>query len=450
MVLITVSGFPENFGKSMLCSAHCCSMPVTTIMEKTVNQSDYIFRRAESPEDAGRLRELFTEVFYPEEVGAFAEILFHHLPGRDYRYWFIAEEKATSVIAAAFTLIPWVWEMDGISLKAAELGVVGTREGHRKKGLMERLNREFDGTLREEGYDIAGIQGIPGFYNRFGFHYAIPLENSIHVPFHVVEDGSSGGPYTFREGGLDDIPFFIGEDRVFRNRHCLASFRGEEQWRYLLTHSKKTEYGSEYWIMENNSREERYYFRVPLMGFGDGLIVSEVSEAITAEAVGAMLAFCREKAMERGKPSIRLTLPDTSPAAHVALAMGAVRGDCYGWQIKIPDAMMFIRKISPLLEKRLRSGPFREMTGTVRIDLYRQQIDILWEKGLITAVRPGEGEAETVIAVPRDLFPALCLGYRTLKELNHSRPDISASTWKAALLAEALFPVTSSWINEQY
>jgi predicted acetyltransferase len=75
--------------------------------------------------------------------------------------------------------------LEGTKLHVAEMGLVGTQENHRGRGLMRTLNREFDKTLDEEKFDLAVIQGIPGFYHQFGYHYAIPLENHINMPLHI-------------------------------------------------------------------------------------------------------------------------------------------------------------------------------------------------------------------------------------------------------------------------
>ena len=116
---------------------------------QAVQQLDgaYRIRRAESARDARKLHDLFAEVFHPEEVGVLAETMFHHLPRMEYRYWFIAEEVKTERIVSAFALIPWTWEMEGVRLKVAEMGIVGTLKAHRWQGLMRALNTEFDATL---------------------------------------------------------------------------------------------------------------------------------------------------------------------------------------------------------------------------------------------------------------------------------------------------------------
>jgi len=431
--------------------------------------SKYRIRRAGSPDDAGKLRDHFDRIFLPEEVGEFAETISLHFPGMKNERWFIAVEEETGEIASAFALIPWTWEMAGLKLKVAEMGIVGTGEGHRNRGLMRLLNREFDATLAEEEFDLAVVQGIPGFYHRFGYYYSIPLEPHIDIPHHLVPDSTGdgdGGAYEFRLGGTEDAPFLVGEDERYRRSNFLSVFRDERIWRYLLTYCPKIACGSEFWIMEgrktDGETDERYYFRISRQGFGAGLIVSEISEGISEDALTSLFSFCKKKCAERDKPFIRLNLAMESTAAKTAISFGASVGRPYAWQIKIPDKMSFLTKIAPVLEARLKESSLVGFTGTLRLDFYREQIDLIWSEGRLESVTPGRGgECENTLFVPEDLFAPLILGHRTWQELQYTRPDIfpamlyvgpgvDSASDKTKRLIDALFPAESSWVYEQY
>ena len=423
--------------------------------------SKYRIRRAESPEDAGKLRSHFDKIFLPEEVGAFAETIFSHFPGMKNERWFIAVEEETEEIAAAFALIPWTWEMAGLRLKVAEMGIVGTGEAHRNKGLMRLLSREFDATLEEEGFDLAVVQGIPGFYRRFGYHYSIPLEPHIDIPLHLVPD-SAGDSYEFRLAETEDAPFLVREDERYRRSNFLSVFRDERVWKYLLTFSPKIACGSEFWIMEGRKTEEKYYFRISRQGFGEGLIVSEISESVSDDGLISLLAFCKKKCGERDKPYIRLNLSRESTAAKTAISFGASVGRPYAWQIKIPDKIRFLEKIAPVLEVRLKESSLASFTGILRLDFYREQIDLNWSDGRLESVTSGgEEECPKTLFLSEDLFSALVLGHRTWRELQRVRPDIfpamlyvgsgtEGARDKTIRLIDVLFPAERSWIYEQY
>lgn len=420
----------------------------------------YIIRRAELQEDSQKLKELFTEVFHPEPVGVLAETIFNDFPKMENKYWFIAQEKDSDTIIAAFALIPWAWEFQGLKLKIAEMGIVGTRENWRKKGIMRELNKEFDNTLKQDEFDFAVIQGIPGFYHKLGFYYSITFENHINVPLHIIPEKIENSSYRFSRAGLDDIPFMMEQDEIYRDFFSISVLRDEQTWKYLMTHSLKTEYGSEFWILENN--DEKFCFRVPLNGFGKGLIVSEISEYISPDALEAVLVFCRQKAIEQNKPYIRLNLHNESTAGRAAISMGAEPGKPYAWQIKIHDRIKLLEKMSPVLEKRMENSCFKNFTGNLRLDFFQSGIDLKWEKSRLKSVSGADNEqCPNTFCINEDMFPALCLGHRTWQELQHNRPDIFpayqylrpdvfTASEKTGLLIDTLFPKLKSWVYEQY
>ena len=428
----------------------------------TMNQN-YIIRRAESSEDGTKLRELFSEVFpSPHQVGIFAETVFNCFPGMKKEYWFIAQDRENFQIASAFALLPWVWEMEGIHLKIAEMGIVGTRQAYRHQGIMRTLHKEFVQTVEKEEFDLAVIQGIPGFYHKMGFHYSLPLTSHIHIPLHLIPDEDEKNPYVFRKAVLEDIPFLMAEDEEYRKAFSISAVRDEKIWKYMLTDSLKTECGSEFWIMEHSGKKEKYFFRIPFEGFGRGLIVSEISETADHEALIAFLAFCKKKAMERARPYIRLDLHIESAAGRFAIAMGAEKGNPYAWQISIPNRIRLLKKMAPILEKRIKNSCFFNFSGMLRLDFFDTGIDLQWKEGCLESVAlAGTEECANTFCINGDLFPALCLGHRTWRELQCTRPDIfpvsqylrtEVSTARdiSGLLTGTLFPATKSWIYGQY
>ena len=412
--------------------------------------SDYIIRRAESSDDGRKLHDLFAAVFHPEDVGGLAETIFNCFPRMEKRYWFMAEERETSKLVSGFALIPWTWEIEGVRLEVAEMGIVGTLEEHRRRGLMRTLNQEFDRTLEEEKFDLAIIQGIPGFYYQFGFHYALPLENHINMPLHLIPEEKEEEACNFRPASEADIPYLLQEDESYRASFSISAFRDKASWRYLLTDSLKTGYGSEYWVMERRDREEKFYCRIPREGFGKGLIISEISDGIDHGALARLLAFCRQLAVERDKPYLRLNLHNDSNPGRMAIAMGAEKGKPYAWQVKFPDVAAFLEKTAPVLEKRIAESSFSGFSGGFRLDFFKTKIDLVWSDGRLESIRPGEGDCKEGLSISADLFPALCLGHRTWQELRYIRPDVFPKSGMSALLIEALFPPCKSWIHQQY
>jgi predicted N-acetyltransferase YhbS len=422
----------------------------------------YFTRHANKTNDDKELTALYDAVFLPEEVGAMAQILFSHFPGMKEENWYIAEEKSASHMVSALTLIPWTWEMQGVRLKVAEMGLVGTLAEHRGKGLFKMLSREFDRTLIDSQYDLAVIQGIPGFYHKSGYHYALEMENHINIPLEKIVHNPDTGDYVFRLAKRKDIPFFMSGDIKYRSANLLSAFRSEDHWEYMLSHGLQTDYASEFWIMQRRGSTEWYYFRIVLKGFGTGLIVSEMSEDLPAKALHAALHFCRQKAEERKKTYIRFNMHNRSAAMEMLKSLGVSESKSYAWQVKIPDRAKFLLKMKPLLEERMSRSSFHGFSGIFRLNLYSSALDMIWKKGRLESVtNAGEGESHHTFCIGADLFPALVLGHRSWEELQHIRPDVAPELLyvlptEAALtdvtgdLAGVMFPAEKSWIYGQY
>lgn len=420
----------------------------------------YTLKGADLRKDGPRLRRFFNQVFEPERVGDFAESLTLHFPRMEGRYWFLAEEDPGGEIAAGCVLLPWKWRVEGVVLDVAERGIVGTGEAHRKQGLMRRLHAEFMKTVREDGFHLVVIQGIPGFYDKFGFRYALPLCAHIDLPLHVVAK-EEPERVAFRSAGIKDISFLMEEDEAFARANAVSAVRGAEQWTYLLTEGQRTEYGSDFLIFED-AEGRKGYVRLPRFGFGKGLIVSEVSEGISWEMGVALLGYCRRLADERGKPYIRLDLHPDAPLSRIALASGATLEDMYAWQVLIPDHRTFLLRLAPVLEKRLERGPFSGYSGSLRLDFFDESLDMIWCGGRLAEIRPGDDEpCAAHFCVHRELFPSLCLGHRSWRELQKTRPDIFPALSHTGprvgrvsdpteSLVDELFPPRRSWIYEQY
>jgi len=415
-----------------------------------MTREKYQFRRAENENDRDTLEKFFNIVFHPEEVGTLARTFFDHLPGMKQEYWFIAGPAGSDKIASALALIPWTWQIEGITLKGAEMGIVGTGEPHRKQGLQDKLNSSFDRVLREENFDISFIQGIPGFYHNFGYNYALSFENHINLPLHGIGTMTPSHRWRVRDAVEQDIPFLMKEDKIFSTSFSITSLRREKDWKYIFSHSRKTEYGGEFRIIEDLEANELFYFKISPHGFGEGLIISEISEGISAGAFAFLCSFCKEAALERNKPWLRFDLSEDSRGGRLALAAGAVTEGRYGWQVRIPDPAAFLRKISPLLEQRLGASPYKTYSGTLLLDFYRSHLFLKFNEGRITGIDSDGSEPDLTFGINEDLFAPLCLGYRSWEELQHCRPDIRPLTWQAGDLINALFPKKPSWIHSRY
>jgi hypothetical protein len=184
------------------------------------------------------------------------------------------------------------------------------------------------------------------------------------------------------------------------------------------------------------------------MGFGEGMIVSEASEALSHSQAIDLFNFLKQQNESLNKPYLRLNLSNDASLSLKAFELGAAVGEPYGFQIKIPNHEQWLAKQSDLFTERVKTSSLRDVSGVFRLDLFQQAIDIQFLGGECQQVTVASANAEKPIAsacIPKDLAPALFLGRHTWRELNATRPDLFGHSSVARELLDILFPKVSSW-----
>jgi hypothetical protein len=114
----------------------------------------------------------------------------------------------------------------------------------------------------------------------------------------------------------------------------------------------------------------------------------------------------------------------------------------YAWYLRAPDLPAFLRHITPVLERRLAGSVMAGHSGALRLNLFREQIALVWEGGRLREVGTFERKylADGDAAFPDLTFLQLLFGYRSFDELSRNFADCYADNAEAAVLLEILFP----------
>ncbi|NDJ77590.1 MAG: GNAT family N-acetyltransferase [Chloroflexi bacterium] len=392
----------------------------------------------------------FNDHIHGEDLDAMTRGLVLHHPHTRPEHWLFVEDDASRDVVSALCLIPWTWRCDGVELKAGEMGIVGTREDFRHRGLIRALDARFKELLNEGEYDLSQIQGIPYYYRLFGYEYALPLEGGWHLAPHQVPEGVSDVPrYSFRQATIDDLPTLQAFYADMTGEIPIHAVRSPEVWRYLLEHPLLTANKVEFWLVTNATGKVEGYTRVDQQGFGTGLIVAEGYCPTHAAAV-AMLQHLKALALERDKPYIRLMDHDQNVLVQAARYYGARDDGRYAWQIMLPAPERLLHKLQPAFERRLAASPFQGLTRTVRLNLYRTAYDLRFEGGCLQTVDAvGFQEQDAAISLPPTQLVPLALGYRTHAELREAYPDVRCYG-QDAYLVDVLFPKLDAHIHLMY
>jgi hypothetical protein len=377
-------------------------------------------------------------------------MIMHH-PHMNPDEWLYVEDEATGKIVSSLCLIPWTWRYAGVELRIGEMGIVGTLEEYRRRGLIRALDKRFKTLLNEGEYDLSIIQGIPYFYRLLGYEYSLPLEGGWTIQLRQIPDElpPSAQGWQFREATRDDIPDLM---RLHERTMCdldLHAPRDAATWRYVIDYASYTAGAYTNWLVLDASGQPAGYFRVEKFGFSEGLNIHEVSW-LSHGAAMAVLGKLKAIAIERSKPFVRLVCSDTCPLIPTAKAWGAKSDARYAWQILVPDPARLLRTITPVLEQRIAASPFAGLTETVCLNLYREAFELRFEAGRLVAVdklgfRPWEGSNN----LPPNTFAPLVLGYRSREELHATYPDVGV--WgQTGYLFDVLFPKMSAFFYSPY
>lgn len=407
-------------------------------------------RSIASESDVERLSVFNARIHGPSVEGMTRNMILHH-PHTRPEHWLFIDDDAGRIVSS-LCLIPWTLRYGPVTLRSGEMGIVGTLPDFRHGGrsLVATLIERFDELLIAGEYDLTHIQGIPYYYRRYGYDYALPLEPHLNLELRSVPDAldAEDDAFAVRAAEERDIPALVALYDAAACALDLSTVRDEAAWRYLLAHTARTAMEADTWVITGAGQSIVGYWRVAIEGFGEGLIVSEASR-LPHRAAQAALRHLKALALARGKPYIRLNLDAGSSLARTAQAWGAYDAGGYEWQVRVVSVPRLLMHLAPALEQRLADSPFAGLSETVLLNLYREAFALRFEDGTLRAVESVGFTEDGAIKLPPTLLPALVLGHRDRHALRAAYPDFAA--WgQAGYLLDVLFPPMRSFLYTIY
>ncbi|MBL8134057.1 MAG: GNAT family N-acetyltransferase [Anaerolineae bacterium] len=409
--------------------------------------SGFTLKSVGTLEDVDRVAAFNAAVFGSQEEALSRVLLMNH-PHTRPEHWLYAEEDSSGRVAASLCLIPWRWNYAGVELRSGELGICATLEEFRNQGLIRALTVRHKELLREGGFHLSHIQGIPYFYRQFGYEYALPLEGGWEIELRQIASDLPVN-YTVRSAEIEDIPTLAKLYDDASRDYDISARRDADVWRFILEPAPGMGTNVDIFLLLDAAEHPVGYWCIQHYGFGAGLNVGEVSRLDHAGA-SALLPILRRQALERDKPYIRLITPDDGALVRTAAGIGARDTGRYQWQLHVPDSAHLLRAIAPALERRLEGSMYDRLTGVFEICLYRETLTLRFESGRLANVesRPtpnNDGE----IRIPPLLFPLLVFGWLTRAELAARYPDFIVGARHHALL-DTLFPRMNACLYPNY
>lgn len=394
---------------------------------------DFIIKTADTQEEIDGLCAL-NKAVHGSQVEDFVKKIVEAHPSLSKDNFLIAREPEQGRVVSTLSLFPWRIMYDGIELKCLEMGVVATDERYRNRGLLSALSEEFSRRFVDDDYVLSIIAGIPGFYRRFGYYHAIPLENQFFLELRSIED-YSGDAYSIVKAEARDCGLIASFYREHIASYTLASEHRAEEYAFMMDRRYDSELEADLYLV-NRGGTPAGYFKIALHGFTEGLMLGEASD-MDFEGYAAVLGFLKALAIERGKPFIKLCLPEFHDLVRIALALGGYRHWGYEWQVRM-NLKRFLETIAPILEKRLEQSMFRGLSYGLHIHLYGAGLALEFKEGRLAGVEE-RLKTQEECALSIQSFQRLILGCESLEELERQDREVFLNG-KNRLVLETLFP----------
>lgn len=263
----------------------------------------------------------------------------------------------------------------GLELKSCELGIVATDPEYQKRGISSQLTEQFMNEVKEKGYTSIFIQGIPHFYRKFGFNYAV-LMHSAKFTFHtgMVPKQSD---HQIHAAKAEDTDFIYEKCLELRKQKSgIYRYRTKQLIKHSITEYETPELKKLYYIVSENGVKKGYFC---LKNDANHVNLEEISE-MTPEMYASVYAFLKEKT--RDKNEIRLNVPKVSSFIDYFESMsdqnqGNFEKDIgeYAWQVLIPDYFRFFQAIKPVLEDNIARSEFKDSDIQFDFNTYKELIE---------------------------------------------------------------------------
>jgi len=399
----------------------------------------------------------FHSIVHPDDDTEELRRQIDHLPGfsREMNYYIRDLDKG--IIVSALNSIPGVWNYEDIPLQNLELGWVGTLKEYRRRGLNRQLQHHFDSVLFEGKYDLSTIMGIPYYYRQFGYDFVIPMDRTVWIRTNQIPPFDEKNPpeymkFKIRGAEKKDHPDMM---ELFdeHNRNLLVYVpRSKELWEVQEKFKRQFENEFQTYVLIDGSKTIGYFRLVKNISkasspnkFTMNVIESSIQKY---DGVLRVFQFLREEALRSDIPLLSSQGPSCNTLSKVMENFGGYVGDGWKYQIRIPNMVEFLKKISPVLERRLEGTMFEGITYDVIMNTFQNCYVLKFTNGKIvdvTDLGPQEVDANRAFRSPPQDLVRLVLGAYSIKELKQNNIDFIVSS-SVRLITETLFPKLESAI----
>jgi GNAT superfamily N-acetyltransferase len=361
---------------------------------------------------------------------------------------------------AALVLIPQAWELDGVRFDVGRIETVVTEKAYRGRGLQRALFAAAHQLSASYGHAVQAITGIFWFYRQFGYEYAVDLGGSRYVPVALVPDLKAGesDPFALRPATEADVPVIMRLYEQARAGKLLSAPR-DETW---LVHGR-SEATSDAWLyhmivdavghsvgyLSVPGALEDPFLPVYELALEEGAnwrtVMLPVLRALKAHAAARLTVEATPRAIQR----LAFMLGRENPVYRAFPDLLVPGRRPYAWYVRVADLPAFVRRIAPVLERRVAASAMAGYDGELMLNFFRDGLRLRFEGGRLVDATGWTGwvddDDKTSAYFPPLVFLQLLFGRCSYDELRLAYADVYCKDPSLPLL-EALFPLQTSWV----
>jgi predicted N-acetyltransferase YhbS len=360
--------------------------------------------RTARPTDLDRIAALLTDRGEP------ADAVDHRLivgdPDAGWDWCAVVADGPT--VAATAMLLDETLVLDGLAIPAGQVELVATAREYEGRGLARALMAWAHERSARRGQLAQVMLGIPYFYRRFGYQYAVDLPQArslLMAPTRLDH-------YTVRRAGPADIAAMARLQEAAQRGYDLTMAHSPAGWRWLVARTGSSHLVVELGEVAAVEPEAAHALAAHVVAQGDGgCTVMERPGSLGGDALEGFLA------------------PRSRQAA--------------SYYLRVPDPRALLDHMRPVLSDRLAAatGLARD-GGEAIVSFFRHHVRLVYEKRAVVEVQAGGRMQAPASAggagVAPDLVAPLLFGPHGIVGLAERHPDVYPGPDEA--LMAALFP----------
>ncbi|TRO54421.1 GNAT family N-acetyltransferase [Candidatus Bathyarchaeota archaeon] len=361
---------------------------------------------------------------------------------------FLIEDTKTGKVVAYYCLKLNTGVLGGQKIPVGQMEIVGTLEGYRNRGLIRKINEAFEQRVEEYKLPLVIIAGIPFFYRKLGYEYAIRMGGSLTFSLELIPPlkKSEKEPILIEEVTTNTFVKYLKTREKFTSYLDLYRDLTTDEYLYLST----GKLGDEALYKFNLVRQNQKVVGIFTLNIGWGAL--EVTElwVENLKYLIPLLRFWKALAKRKSLP-LRIYFPSGPGIAQALESISRSKFERpYAWYVKIPSIKRFVETIKPVIEQRVANSDFKGLTDSVRISWYHEGIELVFKDGILHATNPipRSKVKDMDVAVPFPVIYQLLLGYRTIDELYEIFPDAGGNATKTPIIRQIFPKLSAIWSPE--